>query len=259
MNYAKKMVLVPEHTLERLQKRQNVSTPPLTARLNGLDHDIQDVLDDNQLTKDEKVRQYSQALQNYLTYYNQRKDQPINVKIQPPKKKSNEDTAQEAQSEQESTEPLPPSIEREIIQALPRTLKDRGKMLLEKIKENPDVMKWDERGQLVFEGKPLKGSHIIDLIKDSLRTSKKSTPPLGYDWFTRGLAKMNAPDHLVVNKQRKSTLRNLKTGVQPPLSQGPEQEERNEWFPTPSIPGPVRNVRRKTRQEIRQRWLTFRH
>ena len=264
MNHAKKMVLVPEHTLERLQQRQNVNTPPLTTRLNGLDHDIQDVLKDDKISEDEKVRQYSQALQNYLTYYNQRKDQPINVKIQPPpvpvKQPDHEEKPQEVQpsgqADQAESDPGT-TIEREIIQVLPKTLKDRGKMLMEKIKENPEVMKWDDRGQLVFEGKPLKGSHISDLIKDSLRSTKKLTPPLGYDRFTQGLAKMNAPDHLVGNKKRKTALRNMKAGIQQKSDDQPVGD--NEWFPTPltSTSGAMRS--KPTRGEkTKQRWLTFR-
>ncbi|KXJ27633.1 hypothetical protein AC249_AIPGENE16815 [Exaiptasia diaphana] len=44
-------------------------------------------------------------------------------------------------------------LEREILQALSKTSKACGKMLLEKIKENPEVMKWNDKGQLIVEGK----------------------------------------------------------------------------------------------------------
>ena len=106
MNHAKRMVLVDENTLERLQRRQNVSTPPLTARLNELDHDIQDVL--KNIYEDEKVRQYSETLQNY----NQKKNQPINVKIQPPPPTVKEPTEppQEAQQEPNQREETVPQI-----------------------------------------------------------------------------------------------------------------------------------------------------
>ena len=71
------MVLVPEQTLERLQQRQKVNTTPLTSRLKDLDHDIQDVLKSKELTDEEKVREYVQNLQNYLTYYNQAERSPL--------------------------------------------------------------------------------------------------------------------------------------------------------------------------------------
>ena len=132
------------------------------------------------MSEDEKVRQYSQTLQNYLTYYNQRKNQPIHVKLQPSpppiKETEQTDTPQEAQNgtqePREAQKSTGGEIERDIVQALPKSLKDRGKRLLENIKENSDVMKWDDKGQLVLDGKSQQGTHISDLIKDSLRASK---------------------------------------------------------------------------------------
>ena len=263
MNHARKMVLVPEQTLERLERRQNVSTPPLTARLNGLDHEITDVLKDKKLSEDEKVLQYSQALQNYLHYYNERKNQPINVKVQQPivTPKAPENAPQEPQEQpqqqevtQEPRAEVNKNIEREIIQALPKTLKDRGRRLLEKIKENSDVMKWDDKGRLVVDGTAQQGTHISDLIKDSLRASKKNSPgPMGWEMFTQGLARMNAPESLIRNAQRKLALRSFK-------SAGQEPPQEAEWFPTPSpfSPRPAKSRKRTARGETTQRWLTFR-
>lgn len=255
MNHAKKMVLVPEHTLERLQQRQNVNTNPLTARLNGLDHDISDVLKNNKLSDDEKVRQYSQTLQNYLSYYNQRKDQPVNVKIQqPPVPKPPEKEPQEVHNEEQEENPM----ERDILRTLPKSAMERGQMLLKQIKENPSVMKWDDRGQLIYDGKPVVGSHISDLLNDLLRTNKGAAP-LGWEMFTKGLAKMNTPDNLVRNSQRKTLLRELKSGVQEKEKEKNE-EKKNEWFPTPELssPGPIRRMKtRNAQKQMRQRWLTF--
>jgi len=252
---AKKMVLVPEHTLERLQQRQTVNTPALTSRLNELDHEISDVLNNKKLSDDEKVRQYSQTLQNYLSYYNQRKSQPINVKVQqPPVPKPSEREPQEACND--TTPETTNTMERDILRTLPKTVVDRGQMLLEKIKENPSIMKWDDRGQLIYEGKPIVGSHISDLINDLVR-SIKGTGPVGWEMFTQDLAKMNTPDHLVRNSQRKALLKEYKSGVQPVVE---KVQESNEWFPTPELSsiGPLKRPNtRNAHKERRQRWLTF--
>ena len=260
MNFAKKMVLVPEQTLERLERRKNVSTPPLTTKLNDLDASIEQLLKDKSLSEDEKVRQYSQALQNYLHYYNERKDQPITVKLQQPAPKIKEaETPQEAH-EENTQEPHETPIERnfiqEIVNALPKTLKVPGKALLQKIKENPEIMKWNEQGELVLDGKTLHGTHITDLIKDSLRGNKGSNGPIVWELFTQGLARINTPDHLIRNAQRKSALRHYKTGTQ--AASIDSRENTNEWFPPPMVssPGPMRNKGQK--KEARQRWLTFR-
>jgi len=263
MNHAKKMVLIPENTLERLQQRQTVNTAPLTSRLNGLDHDIQDVLSNEKLSEDEKVREYSQTLQNYLTYYNQRKSQPLKVNIEPAIIEKKQEEAKEAETEppQEAQEQQQEvTLERDIIRALPKTLKDRGKLLMAKIKENPEIMKWDDRGELIFEGKHLKGSHISDLIGDSLRM-RKGVEPVGWEMFTKGLAKMNAPEHLVRNTRSRNALREFKSGVKASNSKDKGEEEANDWFPTPMSlpkgPGPVKSRAKNPKKQIRQRWLTF--
>ena len=59
MNHAKRMVLVPENTLERLQNRQNVLSPPLTQQLKSLDAEMSDILASKQLDVEEKARLYN--------------------------------------------------------------------------------------------------------------------------------------------------------------------------------------------------------
>lgn len=259
MNHARKMVLVPEQTLERLQQRQKVNTAPLTSRLEDLDHGIQDVLKSKELTDEEKVRQYVQNLQNYLTYYNQRKDHPLKVKFDSPtlsevKEQGVEKPSPEPQEQEED------KIERDILRALPKTLKGRGKLLIDKIREHPDIMKWDRSGQLVYEEKPLSGSHIGDLVGDFLR-ARKGFDPLGWETFAKGLAKMNAPEDLVRNERRRTALREFKARPNPVAER---IEEDDQWItPTPPLSerkspqGPIRSATRNAKKQMRQRWLNF--
>ena len=59
------MVLVPENTLERLQQRQQILTPPVKQTLTNLDSEMTDILSSKELDDDEKVKLYSQVLQQY--------------------------------------------------------------------------------------------------------------------------------------------------------------------------------------------------
>lgn len=282
MNHARKMVLVPEGTLERLEKRQNVNTPPLTARLNGLDSEIQQVLKDKNLSEEEKVLNYSQALQNYLHFYQERKNEPINVRIQAtnrPNTAGGEPAPQEAHEEGQAPPQAPTQAraqsgelnERQVLAALPKTMKDPAKSLIQKIKENPDIMTWDKKGQIVLNGQVLEGTHITDLVKDSVGTSSKKDGkgPLGWELFTQGLARMNAPEHLLRNSRRKSALRNYKSGKADRSEESisaatakardkTPEESNNEWFPTPlqaPSPAPSKNSKSKAGKEKAQRWL----
>ena len=80
------MILVPENTLERLQQRQQILTPPVTQTLKNLDNEMSEILTSNceQLDEETKATLYNQVLQRYLTYYDQRKGQPLHVKLTTP-------------------------------------------------------------------------------------------------------------------------------------------------------------------------------
>ena len=156
--------------------------------MNGLDHQIQEVLKNDELTDEEKVREYSQSLQNYLTYYKQRKAEPLKVKLDSPVQvKPTPASENKEKTEDVTQQAVEDAIERDIITALPKTLKDRGRLLIDKIKENPTVMRWDDKGQLIFEYESLSGSHIGDLVSDILR-NRRGFNPIGWkhllvDWL----------------------------------------------------------------------------
>ena len=84
MNHTKRMVLVPENTLERLQQRQQILTSPVTQTLRNLDSEMTDILSSKELDDEQKPRLYNQVLQRYLTYYDRGKGQPLHVKISTP-------------------------------------------------------------------------------------------------------------------------------------------------------------------------------
>jgi len=75
------MILVPENTLERLQQRQQILTPPMTQTLKNLDREMSDILSSEELDDEAKAKLYNQVLQRYLTYYDLQKSQPLHVKL----------------------------------------------------------------------------------------------------------------------------------------------------------------------------------
>ena len=79
------MILVQENTLEWLQQRQKILTPPVTQTLKSLDSQMNDILSSKELDDEAKATLYHQVLQRYLTYYDQRKGQPLHVQLTTPK------------------------------------------------------------------------------------------------------------------------------------------------------------------------------
>ena len=244
MNYTRRMVLVPQNTLERMQQRQKILTPPGTQTLRNVDSEMNDILYSKQLNDEQKAKLYNQVLQRYLPYYHQRKGQPLHVKLTTPmpvetlKPEESEETSKESTAEVEA---IPTSaVKQEVMKSVPKLYKAGVRQLLDKIKEHGDVLNWTEKGELVYENKRITGSHVVDLVNDMLR-HRKGFEPVGWSVFARGLARMNVPEHLVRNPQRQSAIGEFKTRVRDDTPDSPSR-----WLPTPpSTSFPVKKQRLK--------------
>ena len=184
MNHTKRMVLVPENTLERLQQRQQILTPPVTQTLRNLDSEMTDILSSKELDDEQKARLYNQVLQRYLTYYDQRKGQPLHVKISTPKAV---ETPKPEENEQPSEEPVPEkftssAVEAEVMKSVPKIYKAGARQLLDKIKEHQDVLHGKDKGELLHETKPILGSHLVDPVNDTL-CHRKGFEPVRWSVF----------------------------------------------------------------------------
>ena len=242
MNHTRRMVLVPENTLEQLQQRQQILTPPVTQTLKNLDSQMGDILESKQLGVEEKAKLYTQVLQRYLTYYDQRKGQPFHVKLTTPKTTETPKPAENAESTEEASpdNSLPTAVEEEVMKSVP------------KIKKHQDVLHWNDKGELLYENKPIPGSHVVDLVNDTLR-HRKGFEPVGWSVFARGLARMNVPENLVRNPQRQSAIREFKARVREETPESPSR-----WLPTkPVTLSFVKKQRRRVESPRPQavRWL----
>ena len=68
------------------------------------------------------------------------------------------------------------------MKSVPKVYKSGARQLLDKIKENPDVLHWNQKGELLYEKKPILGSHSVDLINDMLR-HRKGFEAVGWSVF----------------------------------------------------------------------------
>ena len=122
------------------------------------------------------------------------------------------DQAEEPQGEQpiEETEPSD-EIETDIMDSVPATIK--------KLKSNKDLVGWNEQGQMVFKGRSVPSTNIVDLVNDSLRQRKNFNPD----------EHLNVPEGIVRNENRLGIVRECKTkGIPDNLPTTPrvQQEKR---------------------------------
>ena len=99
----------------------------------------------------------------------------------------------------ELSEP-PGEIEEDILESVPTTMKSRALQLVKKLKANKDVLGWNDHGQIVFEGRTIPGTNVVDLVNNTLR-QRNNFNPTGWQLFAKSLGRLNVPEGLVRNER----------------------------------------------------------
>ena len=141
--------------------------------------------------------------------------QQVCVSVVPPKPIDDKSVTQP-----EDSVDLPNNVEADIMESVPPTMKSRAQQLVKKLKENKDLITWDDKGQMIYEGKPVVGSNVIDLVNDALR-HRKNFNPHGWRLFAKVLSDVNVPEGIVRNENRLKTIRDFKTGTMHELEEEP--------------------------------------
>ena len=204
MQYAKKMALVEPRLLEVLQhqqQQQKVYHPTIKV-LSDVDRDMQNILMQDNLSEDEKVKLYNQALRRYETYERLVTAPSAPQYLPPPQ--SLPTTASATAAASPATVPAPAQhvehIEREILHSIPKTMKKKGEILLMRMKNDPTNMGWTEKGELIVKGRVIPNSNVVDLVNDVLR-QRKNFHPTGRSVFAQALKESNVPRDVVGNQR----------------------------------------------------------
>ena len=68
------------------------------------------------------------------------------------------------------------ATDRQIIDSVPQKMKNRAKLLIQKLKDHSDVISWNDSGQLVLEGSIVPTSNIVNLVNDVMPKRKGFNP-----------------------------------------------------------------------------------
>ena len=106
-------------------------------------------------------------------------------------------TEQTMTSESDTSEQLS-ATDKQIVDSVPKTMQNRAKVLIQKLKGRSDVISWNDNGQLVLDGSIIPNSNIVDLVNDAMRKRKVFYPEHS-NTFAKALAKINVPEDYVRN------------------------------------------------------------
>ena len=92
-------------------------------------------------------------------------------------------------------------IENDVLASVPRTLRKKAERLLHHMKSDKNIIDWNKRGEIIADGGVIPGTHLVDLLNDTLR-KRKDFNPKGWQQFNKALARLNTPQDLVGNRDR---------------------------------------------------------
>ena len=78
-------------------------------------------------------------------------------------------------------------------------MKSRALQPVKKLKTNKDIVGWNDHGQMVFEGRTIPGTNVIDLINDTLH-QRKNFNPAEWQPFAKALRHLNVPEGIIRNE-----------------------------------------------------------
>lgn len=212
MEYAKKMILVPEDRAD------------LTDHLSDLDAKMHNILQRKDLQESEKANYYLQILQKF-------------VKIQHPQQKTDTSENQETsipenQEPENATKEEEDAITTKILKSAPARYLNTVKNIMDYLQANQSILSWTPEGEIVYKGQRLPRTNVINLVIDLLRNRKKS--PSGFKEFQAALKEMDIPSTYIINRKifKDSPLKVIKNNSlkKKPDSSKKMYAKRNKWI-----------------------------
>lgn len=163
MKHARKMVLVPSDTF-----KPDPFPHPLAQAVSELDNLMDQILKRNDLDDASKWRLYEQALSRHRNLY-KIATSPKEIEIAPSL----------------------PSLNRDWIDDLPVAYYQKAQTMVDQLETVPERIRWDQNGELVVDGRHIKGSNIGDIAQAYLKPTTYPKP-IGYFPFISKLTLLNS-------------------------------------------------------------------
>ena len=198
---AKKMILMDPHVFERMMVKPSSSSvveDPTARGVKESSESMRDVLD-SELNVYDKQLQYQQHLRDYLRRVDQYRDRPA-AKVQLMTRGEIKRKKREEEEKQEVDREGDPTV-KDVLESVPKSMRQKAHRLLNRLRSTSGV-KWNDRGELEFQGRVVPRSNLTDLVNDVLRQRKRAGEPTGWEVFADVLSASNIPQDLVGNPDR---------------------------------------------------------
>jgi hypothetical protein len=169
------MALVPQGMVDQLFQKQQLLTDEPIEQLSSLDSELHRILKDTTLPSDQKAKLYNQALERFSVLRHKHIDPLPKVLI--------------------DEEP-----DHDVLSGVPKQYVNRAQALYKKVKTVPGL-KWNDQGEMVYNGDRVPGSNIVDLIHTFVKPGRRnSIKPVGWKTFGQKLLEAGVPRTIITNK-----------------------------------------------------------
>lgn len=211
MDHTRKMVLIPEQILNDLKRKQSASYSPVKNEIYNLESEMEDVMKRTELSAAERLQLFSELQGRYLKLVKKPDPTPVTI-VQPPSALTPDVSHKPSMTVENGDH-----IEQMIVNSAPARLKSKAQAIVEILKRNPQILSWNDAGQMVYNNKVYEGSNITDLVNDLLVVRKKYKP-IGLESFLEGLKRINLPLTNVSNNSRRVAIEQLNTQGMPTMT-----------------------------------------
>lgn len=188
MERARKMVLIPQESLQKMQTNVKLkadqddlgSVQTVGDKFKRLDNEMKEILDSQTYnTEGDKYKNFLQVLQRYLFLVDE-------------KRKSSE--------AKKVGEQINGVSDDYIISSVPKVYQNKTKLLLNHLKNNKTRISWNDNGLVTIDGEKISSSNIIDLLNDAARARKK-VKAIGRAQFAELLRSTETPNEFIGNEE----------------------------------------------------------
>ena len=202
MDLVRKVYITQQEMLKFMKEKRQDSLSPNLRKYYEARQEMNDWLEQDDVPKDTKAIMYAQQLQRV----NQLKNQVFRPEPSPVQMITHKEQTMTSESDSATPSQQLDATDKQIIDSVSKTMRNRAKLLIQKLKDHPDVISWNDNGQLVLEGSIVRNSNIVDLVNDVMR-KRKGFNPEHSNTFAKVLPKINVPEDYLRNPDRIDSIR----------------------------------------------------
>lgn len=181
MEFSKKFVLVPESDFSK--------HTPSKKQLSEFDKEMQKVLNSD-LQDFEKLQLYYDLLKRKMNLQD----------FNPPLKIDATEKDETSKPVKDGTLENSTNSEDNILKMIPIGVQKQAEQLLQYLKTYPNILRWNDRGEIIYKDQLIPKSNLTDLISLILTQRKSYKHLFGRDEFLKALNSTNTPKLFFKNK-----------------------------------------------------------